>query len=69
MPDLDTPDVAPSWQVPASRGPRLRRQAWLPVAVLPRNGLPEGAPYVYRGTGEDIYLGSYGDPLLDEPGS
>jgi hypothetical protein len=33
-----------------------------------RNGLPElEKPYAYRGTGEDVMAGSYGDPLLDAP--
>ena len=46
VPDLDTPDVAPSWQMPG--GQRLRRHSWLPVTALPRNGLLEMPPYVYR---------------------
>ena len=64
MPDLDTPDVAPSWQMPG--GQRLRRHSWLPVTALPRNGLlGQPKPYVYRGTGEDQLAGRYGDPALD----
>ena len=38
------------------------------TVALPRNGLPERtALYRYRGTGEDVMAGSYGDPLLDAP--
>ena len=38
------------------------------LVALPRNGLPEQtALYRYRGTGEDVLAGSYGDPLLDAP--
>ena len=32
-----------------------------------RNGLPVPVRYAYRGTGEDIYLGTYGDEWLDKP--
>ena len=39
-----------------------------PVTAQPRNGLPESRLYVYGGTGEDVPLGSYGDPALDGPG-
>ncbi len=47
--------------------PRVRRLSYLARTALPRNGLPEVAPYVYRGTGDDVLQGTYGDPLLDEP--
>jgi hypothetical protein len=32
-----------------------------------RNGLPEFRPYAYRGTGKDIYAGTYGSRWLDAP--
>jgi hypothetical protein len=32
-----------------------------------RNDLPVSRPYAYGGTGEDIYLGTYGDEWLDRP--
>ena len=52
----------------AADGPRSRRYAHLPHVSLPRNGLPERpVPYVYRGTGDDVMAGQYGDPLLDGP--
>lgn len=53
----------------AAMTPRPLRVSARPVTALPRNGLPEGRRYVYSGTGEDILLGSYGDPDLDGPAS
>lgn len=46
----------------------LGNRAGLPQTVIreSRNGLPEPC-YAYRGTGADIYLGTYGDPWLDRP--
>jgi hypothetical protein len=47
---------------------RKRNRDGKPQTVIreSRNGLPEPC-YAYRGTGEDIYLGTYGDPWLDTP--
>ncbi len=73
MPDLAaamTPDIPGSeWDrelLAAAPGPRFLTRV-RPVAALPRNGLPEPRRYVYKGTGEDIMAGSYGDPDLDGP--
>lgn len=61
---------------PAVRGGAGRPSAYDPARpprgrnTLPRgfrNGLPALPPYAYRGTGEDVLQGTYGDPLLDEP--
>ena len=68
MPDIEP---GPEWyrELELDRGPREPRYTEHPVAVRPRNGLPEDAakPYAYRGTGEDQLLGTYGDKWLDQP--
>jgi hypothetical protein len=42
-----------------------RSSGTVPTAF--RNGLPGFRPYVYRGTGYDQHLGTYGDENLDYP--
>lgn len=61
MPELAPevmPDIGPPWEW-------CRELAQADDELL--TALERRKPYAYRGTGEDIYLGTYGDPLLDAP--
>lgn len=62
------PDLAAGFELYrqlAEAAPQPLKIRVRPVTSQPRNGMPEGRWYVYRGTGADQLAGQYGDADLD----